>query len=257
MKKLLSLLVLSLALQACKDKTENVSEEKKISKQESAVREKPKPVVDSNKIVEIGDYNTYEKLPKLTFAEISESEFDSVQPENHFEKTKTEEKGNFIFVRTSVQTHKLKKYKDYGGKESWNGYALLGYYPTLKLFALTTNWTADNFGFGIFFLLDETTDFQYKIESFGDGSVQLPILSTNSKYLVYYDNPAYDGKTCDIGVLKIGDKSSPKNYLKEFASFHSDDFEIEEIKWKTDDCFYIKTSQEDKTKFKYFQTKFK
>lgn len=257
MKKLLTLIILALALQSCKDKTENVSGKKKITKQESSVPEAPKIITDSSKIVKIGYYDTYEKLPKLAFTEILESEFNMLQPENHFEEIKAEEKEDFIFVRTSVQTHKFKKYRDYGGEESWSGYELLGYYSALDMFALTKAWTADSFGFGELFLLDKTTDFQYKIESFGDGEVRLPLLSGNGKYLVYYDNPAYDGTTSDIGVLKIGSKSSPKNYLKEFASFHSDDFEIEGMKWKSYDCFYIKTSAEDKTKFKYFQTKLK
>lgn len=199
---------------------------------------------DTTKIVELGYNDTYDKLPKLTFDQISEAEFNSFHSKNFIQKLKIEEKDNSFFIQTSIQKHTFKKYTDYGGDESWSGYEFLGYYPALKLYALTKNATSEHIGFGELFLLDSINDYQYNIISFGDGSVELPIPSNNYKYLVYYYNSVYKHKNCDIGVLKINDKLKPQNYLTEFSSFHSDEFKIEKIVWKSDHSFYVKGYEE-------------
>ena len=201
-------------------------------------------IADTTKIIEIGYNDTYDRLPKLTFDQISETEFNSFHSKNFIQKLKIEEKENSIFIQTAIQKHKFKKYMDYGEDESWSGYEFLGYYPALNLFALTKNATSESLGFGELFLLDSINDYQYNIISFGDGSVELPIPSNNYKYLVYYYNSAYGHKNCDIGVLKINDKSRPQNYLTEFSSFHSDEFKIEKIVWKSDHSFYVKGYEE-------------
>lgn len=217
---------------------------------------------DSVRKVDIGYAEKYEKLPKLTFETISEGEFLSLHPTEPMQTFKPVQNGNFFYIQTALKKHKFKKYKDYGGTESWSGFEFLGYYSTSKLFAIRENSTSESLGFGQLFLLDSLNDYEYNIISFGDGAVELPIPSTNDKYFVYFYNSVYEHKNSDIGVLKINDKSNPKTYLKEYASYKSVDFAIEKIVWKTDNSFFVKGYEEiyenEKwiKKYKYYKTEF-
>lgn len=231
----------------------------RISKTDS-ITDKPISKKDGAKIIEIGYHEKYEKLPKLIFYTISEKEFLSVKQKKYVHYIKPKHDKGFIYVQTAVRNHKFRKYKDYGGEESWSGFQYLGYYPDSKLFAITENTSSEGLGFGYLFLLDSLNDFQYNIISFGDGSVELPVPSINNKYFVYFYNSVYEHKNCDIGILKINDKSNPKNYLTEYASYNSEDFAIEQIVWKTDNIFYVKGYEEVYEnenwvkKYKYFKT---
>jgi hypothetical protein len=219
---------------------------------------------DSIKKIDLGYGDKYEKLPKLTFEITFEKEFLSLEESTAYIQTfRLPQKGNLFYIQTAFKKHPFKKYSDYGGKESWSGYEFLGYYPAAKLFAITENSTSENLGFGQLFLLDSLSDYSYNIISFGDGSVELPIPSINNKYFVYFYNSVYKHKNCDIGVLKINDKSNPKTYLSEYASYNSTDFAIEKIIWKSDNSFYVKGYQEKYEnekwvkEFKYYKTAFK
>lgn len=211
----------------------------------------------------VGYYDNYEKLPKLLFDSISEAEFNQLKTTKFLSKPKTKQKGNEFYIETAIRTHTFKKYKDYGEPKNWCGYELLGYYPALKLFALTENSTAEHMGFGELFLLDSTTDYQYTIVSIGDGSVETPIPSPNNKYFVYYDNTMYEHKDSEIRILKINTKTNPEKYLIEYASYSSNYFAVEQIIWKSDQCFYVKGYEEiyDGSEwikeYKYYSTKFK
>lgn len=217
----------------------------------------------SPKIVSVGYYDRYEKLPKLRFDIITENEFAKYKINiRKIQAVKTNRKGDYFFIKTKHQTHRFKIYKDYGGTESWSGSEFLGYYPTLKLYAITSNSTAEHLGFGSLMLLDSLTDYTYNIISFGDESVQLPVPSPNNKYLVYFSNAMYQHKNTDIGILKINNKSKPTTYLKEYASYHSNDFAIETIIWINDNSFMVKGYEEIYVKekwikkYKYYKTSF-
>lgn len=218
---------------------------------------------DSINSVSIGYYDTYEKLLKLTFEIITEDEFLSVKSKVNISDFIPEQNHSYFYIQTTEKKHKYKKYIDGGNDKGWNGYVFLGYNPALKNYILTENSTAEGIGFGGLFLLDSVTNFTYNIVSFGDSSVESPISSPNNKYLVYYDNSVYEHKNCDIGVLKINDKSNPKKYLTEYASYHSDEFAIEKMIWKSDTSFYIKGYQENYEnekwvkKYTYYKTTLK
>lgn len=220
-------------------------------------------IVENDKIIEIGYVETFDKLPKLVFDSISEIDFNKIKSNKFIEKYKAEEKGNFFFIKTESKIYQFKKYQNYGGEDSWNGNELFGYYPSLNLFAISKNSTSEGLGFGELFLLDKTNDYQYKIVSFGDGSVELPIPSPNNKFMVYYYNGVYQHKNCDIGLLKINRKSEPKKYFSEYSSYQSNDFAIEKIIWKSDNCFYVKGYEEIYEnenwikKYKFYMTEFK
>ncbi len=195
-----------------------------------------------NKNIEIGYVQTYDSLPELQFDTISESEFKRYKNKRVLIKPQIKEKGNYFFIPTKEQKHAFKKYDDYG--EGHAGFEFVGYYPKLKLFALTENSSSEGLEFGQLFLLDSITDYRYSIISFGDANVTDPIPSPGNKYMVYYYNSVYEHKNCDIGILKINSKSVPESYLKEYASYHSDEFAVEELIWVSDNSFYIKGYEE-------------
>jgi hypothetical protein len=221
------------------------------------------PPKDAGETMKLGYMDTYDRLPKLQFDTISESEFNNKRDKFTLLKPALKSKGNYFFISTNEQQHKFKKYNDYGDDKGYNGYEYVGYYPKLKLFALTENSSSEGLGFGELFLLDSITDYKYKIISFGDGSVTPPIPSPNNKYLVYYDNSVYEQKNCDIGILKINSKTSPENFLKEYAYHHSDQFAIEQLIWVTDNTIFVKGYEEVREndewvkKFRYYKATFK
>jgi len=196
------------------------------------------------KTIRVGYYDQYENLPKLKFEILSEKEFSTYRFENKISYTPPQEKGQYYFIPTQVRKHKFKQYANYGEDEGFSGFEFVGYYPDLKLFALTENSTSESLGFGELFLLDSLTDYRYSIISFGDASVTTPILSPSNEYLVYYDNSVYEHHNCNIGILKINDKSTPEKYLSEFASYYSEEFAIEQLIWIADDVFVVKGYEE-------------
>lgn len=133
----------------------------------------------------------------------------------------------------------------------------------MKLIAITENSTAESLNFGELILLDSLNDYQYTIISIGDGAIELPIPSTSNNYFVYFYNSVYEHKNCSIRILRVNDKSNPKNYLSEYASYESNDFAIEKIVWKSDNSFYVKGYEEVNENgnwvknIKYYKTEFK
>lgn len=218
---------------------------------------------DSDRIIDIGYYEKYKTLPQLTFDLIDEKEFLACEYKTSLQSYKPKENDDFFYIQTALKKHTFEKYKNYGGEKSWSGYQLLGYYPSLSLYAITQNSTAESFGFGQLVLLDSLTDYQYNIISFGDGSVELPLPSVQNKYLVYYYNSVYEHKNGCIGVLKVNDQSNPKNYLTEYASYESSEFAIEKIVWQSDTSFLVKGFEEIYEndawvkKFTYYKTELK
>jgi hypothetical protein len=215
-----------------------------------------------NKHVVLGYVDTYEKLPKLVFSQITQAEYETYTAKFSFSENSTEPKGNFLYVETDVKKHKFKKYKDYGAQKGHAGTELLGYYTALNMYAISESSTAEGLGFSELVLLDKKTDYFYHIISIGDGRVQLPIPSKNNQYLVYFYNAAYQHKNSDICVLKVGDKANPKTYLQEYASYHSDAFAVEDIIWIDDNSFVVKGYQKMqnegwKKKYQFYKTVFK
>jgi hypothetical protein len=208
---------------------------------------KIKSDVGSNKKdrhIVLGYSDTYQKLPKLVLNTITEAEYKKHTANFLFSENTTEPEGNFLYLETDLKKHKFKKYKDYGAQRGYAGAALLGYYTGLNMYAISESSTAEGLGFSELVLLDKKTDYFYHLVSIGDGRVQLPIPSKNHKYLVYFDNAAYQPKNSDICVLKVGDKANPKTYLQEHASYHSDAFAIEDIIWIDDNRFVVKAYEQ-------------
>lgn len=268
MRFILSSLFVTLVLSSCNGnpgKDPEKSKQPDLTPKKEIRESKPDSVKPTGKTIAVGYYDNYEKVPKLVFDSISESEFNQLKARKYLTKIQPEKKGNEFQIQTAVRKHSFKKYKDYGEPENWSGYELKGYYPKLKLYALTENSTAEHLGFGELFLVDSITDYRYAISSFGDGSVETPIPSVNGKYLVYYYNEVYENGVADIGILKVNDKTKPDSYLKEHAIYHASDFGVEEIRWKSDHTFYVKAFREIRDEatgewvrtYGYYKTSFK
>lgn len=190
--------------------------------------------------IEVGVEEKYEKSKQLSFQQITEKEYLSVSSEAYLNEAKLEEDKDFFYIATPTKKVKFKHYRDYGGKESWSGFNCKGYYPKLKLYAITESFSSSNLGFGRFYLFDNVNNYYYKINSIGDGEVASPIPSINNKFWVYFYNDIYDESPSEIRVLKVNDNYKPLNYLGEYASGKSN-FSVEKIKWKNDYVFFIKS----------------
>lgn len=180
---------------------------------------------------------------KMSFTKISEQEYKkhSSQPFLTFPKI-TKTKKEF-----SIPTH-VKKYRfkpeEHTAEKGTNGWSFLGYYPTLKLFAVSETSTSESLNFSELFLIDSVTSYVYQLPSFYDGHGNMPIPSINQKRLIYYDNATYLHKNSDMLIVKIGDKTNPKTYLTATHYHHSDDFRIDEIHWLNDAIFVLKGYEE-------------
>lgn len=197
-------------------------------------------LAQTKKEITVGYIETYEKLPKIVFTSSSLAEYDKYLNTKYIVKPKLKTSKTHHIINSKGKQFNLKKYKGYGGEESYSGYVFLGYYPKLKMFALTENSTAEHLGFGNLVLIDSLTSYQYAIVSIGDGAVETPIPSPKGKYLIYYYNWPYEDNSCFIGLMKIGNRKKPQKVLTEEAGFDTKKWVVENIKWIDDKTFLIK-----------------
>lgn len=193
----------------------------------------------SKKEILVGYAETYEKLPKLAFTSSTLAEYDRCPDRTYIVKPKLKASKTHHVINTKGKQFNLKKYKNYGN-EGFSGYELLGYYPQLKMYAVTDNLTSEHLGFGTFVLIDSLTHYQYAIVSIGDGAVETPVPSVKGKHLIYFYNWPYEDNSCFIGLLKVNDRKNPIKMLIEKASFDTKEWAVEAIKWLNDDTFFIK-----------------
>lgn len=190
--------------------------------------------------VVVGYLETYEKLPKLSFATSSFEEYDQCPVIAHRIKPKLKASKTHHIIPTKGKQFRFRKYKDYGGNDGFSGYDFLGFYPQLKMYVITENSTAEHLGFSSLELIDSLTSYQYHLVSIGDGAVEAPVPSLQGKYLVYFYNWPYEDNSCFIGLLKVNQRSKPDIMLVEKASFDTKKWAVESIKWLDDKTFYVK-----------------
>ncbi|TDG36396.1 hypothetical protein EZJ43_07715 [Pedobacter changchengzhani] len=191
--------------------------------------------------IAIGYLENYEKLPKIKLEQTTEAEYNKYKISGKPDLLKIKETETHFTLPTKVKKIKLKKTN--GALNDFDGYEYLGYYPKLKMYAITDNSIADNLTFSTFVLIDSLTAQDYSIVSIGDGAVETPIQSINSNYLLYYYNRPYRGDGCFIGLLAINKNGRPQHRFKEKMSFNfeSKGFSVEGIKWVDDKSFIAKT----------------
>ncbi|MGV3460309.1 MAG: hypothetical protein ACO1N9_07640 [Flavobacterium sp.] len=220
----ISILFLSLILICCKSSYISLTEEK-------------------SAFIILGAKEKFKNLPELQFFPSTEIEFSKYITAKKADLTMLDSLP--IFEIPTVKKHfTYRPYKDYGGEDGWKGIEVNNYYPEIKMYAVTNNWTSDDFGFSELILIDSITSKIYKVASFGDGAVSPPIISPDSKFMAYYDNTMFEQKGCTIGILKINSKKSPAKYLEEYRFYETEEFAIEEIRWINDTSFIVKGYEE-------------
>lgn len=240
----LILTVCFFVLQSCKDKAkttanENSNRQQLISTNDSLKTENREKV----KTFEVGNYDIYEKLPKFKIDSTNESEFNQQKRIVNFDTDKIDRKQGFFYIQTSKGKLKFKEIdENRQGNAGYIGSEYLGFDKKMKLFSVENQWISDDLGFAEIVLIDSISNFKYKIISLGDWSVSLPKISTNKKFMVYFQNPEYESETLSIAVLKINNENRNDKFLTEYKScFIDNGLSIEEIRWKDDNTFFLKT----------------
>ena len=229
--KYLTIPLLLVTMYSCNDKHTTKIESKIIESQDS------KKVGDS---IEIGYYDSFEKLPKFNLEAASEDDFKKLKSATTFIKDKIENDKQNFYLQIAGKKVKFKNYET-NSENDFDGSEYLGYNSTFDLFAVQNNTVSDNLGFADIDLINKTTGFKYKIISLSDWCGSVPLASPNNQFLVYFQDPEYESQNLSIVVLKVNDKNNPKTFLKEYAScFTENGFSIEEIRWRDDHNFVIK-----------------
>ncbi|WP_281322098.1 hypothetical protein [Flavobacterium aestivum] len=239
------LIFVLLLIVSCKEskkaETSLVQQNKRPNTKENVSINKEEKLKSDSKIVEIGYQEKLDGLPHFELDSIDEAEYDRIPLSNSFKKNKIESNKDFFYIQGAKQKYEFKKYRDYKGDEGWSGFQYFGHCASLNLVAIQELSTADHLGFSEMKLLDASNDFQYKIISLGDSSVSVPELSPDGKYIVYFQNPEYESGDLSIVILEVSDKIDPTKFLTEYKScFSKKGDSIEEIKWKSNNVFYIK-----------------
>jgi len=208
----------------------------------------------------LGFAEQYDSLPKLHFAVVSQDEYNKLPQNRHWTLPQPERYKEYFFINTTAGKQKFKRYKDDGMGKGWNGDELLGYSPLLNLYAICSNSTAEGIGFSTLFLLDGRNGFQYHIVSWGDWHVSIPVPSVNNRFFAYYTNTEYKHKNTDLCILSFHPAAEKGKAFKPFASLHSDEFAIEDMRWVDDTTLYIKgyeeiyENQQWVKKYQYYKT---
>lgn len=210
-----------------------------------------KEIVDVKdlKHFEVGFEEKFETLPLLDFTEITKNEYDNLKSIAHpiTSLPLPSRNGNYI-LEINDKILQLKKLSN-TLKEGETQYDYLGFYPSLHMYAFSTNSIADYLGFSELNLINATNPSVCSIVSPGDNKVENPVVSPNTKYLAYCYNDMYDKNKSFLGILKI---NSDKTFT-EYRSFSSDNFNTKDVVWFGDDYIGIKVTDDDSKTFKYYK----
>lgn len=216
-------------------------------------------VAQLGKSNDVGYIAKFAKLPKIKLAQSSATEYNLCKTANGPVKIKIQQSDTHFVLPAKNRKISLKKTNQ--EQNDFNGYEYLGYYPALKLYAITENSMSDNLGFGTLGLVDSLNASYYTIISIGDGAVGAPILAPDARYLIYYYNRLYDGDSCFIGLLQVNRKGKASQLLSEKISFDTDSFAVEGIRWLNGKTFIIKAYRTNRSDnkpgkiFSYYKAK--
>lgn len=200
----------------------------------------------------LGYPEKYQLYQKLSFEEITKEEYEKSkyienQLFNHFGKKNANENFELETKNHIIQLNSVKKI---GGNNIKFWYEYLEFYPSLNMYAFASNSESEGINYSDFELLNKENSKLYKIISIGDGRIENPIISTQTSYLAYYYNQEYEENMSFIGIIK----THKNGVLKEYKSYNSDSFKINQIKWKNDNVLLIKASSDNGVTFKYYKS---
>ncbi|OWP82648.1 hypothetical protein BWK59_14755, partial [Flavobacterium davisii] len=172
----------------------------------------------------VGYYDNFEKVKKITFQEVEESEYLKLETQKTIEKNE-----DLIIDKKGITIKGTNLVSEIGLKNSKNKeFEYLGYYPSLNLYALSENSTSEGLSFSDFIYLNLKDKKLTKIvSSNSDSKIEDPVISIKNNFLAYYCNTLYETNNSFLGVLKI----EGNNKLTEFAYFETEEYKIQDIKW--------------------------
>lgn len=240
MKQLKLLLLLLFSFVTCQKKIDNSN---------------TKTVIDITNIKHniVGFSDKYDTLSNLNFQEINKKEFDKLKKGNDFfVQTPISKKGinSFLEINNKILQLRGKNEKKTNREDGEIWYSYLGFYPSLNMYAVSSNSMNEGLDFSDFELINKSNGKIFKIISPNDDKINNPVPSDHAKYLAYFSNQTYNDNNSFVGILKI---DSNKN-LKEYKSFISESFKIHEIDWSGDNWIFIKTSSDNGKTFKYYKS---
>ncbi len=200
-----------------------------------------------------GFQDKYDLNPPLTLKETTESEFKKYDKQNHsiINATPKMNRDNF-YLETNHKILQFKKENDNSTnrKEDENRYEYLGFYPSLNMYAVSSNTVSEGLGFSNFELINKASGKISKIMSPGDDRIDQIFISPNNSHIAYFYNQIYDENNSFIGVLE---SNADKDYFKESRSFMSDQFNIHQLVWAGKNTILVKVTSDNARSFKYYK----
>ena len=252
------LLILIIVLFSCKDKDQKITinETSSIAKKDTFFIENnqsvSKNMIDFEKSEKesVGFQDKYDSLPKLKISHIFEDKYLTFNGnESLMKKSSIEEDKKYFYLGIGNETFRFKK-EEQSNNQNRDGqfwYDYIGFYPSINMYAFSSNSVSESLGFSDFELINKKNGKIYEIVSPGDDRIENPILSDH--YMAYYYNNLYENG-CFLGVLTIDTKGN----FKEYRSFQSDNFKINEIKWNDENSILLKISSDNDKTFEYYET---
>ncbi|MGV0964670.1 hypothetical protein [Empedobacter falsenii] len=243
MKQLILILLLSISFASCQEKS---------TKENNESTSKILINVEKLKKASVGFQDKYDSLPKLEINQIGKDKYLTFnRHESVVTKSSIKEDKKYYYLGIDNETFQFRK-EEQSNKQSRDGqfwYDYIGFYPSINMYAFSSNSVNESSGFSDFELINKKNGKIYQIVSPGDDRIENPILSVHNNYLAYYHNNAYENG-CFIGILTIDTKGN----FKEYRSFQSDNFKINEIKWNNENSILLKISSDNDKTFDYYKT---
>ncbi len=242
MKQLVLILLLSISFASCQEKS---------TKEHNESTSKILINVEKLEKESVGFQDIYDSLPKLDINQIDENKYFTLNSDkNAMTKLSIKEDKKYYYLEIDNETFQFRK-EEQLNRQNRDGqfwYNYIGFYPSINMYAFSSNSVSESLGFSDFELINKKNRKIYQIVSPGDDRIENPILSVHNNYLAYYHNNVYENG-CFVGILTIDTKGN----FKEYRSFQSDNFKINEIKWNNENSILLKISSDNDKTFDYYK----
>ena len=242
MKQLVLILLLSISFASCQEKS---------TKEHNESTSKILINVEKLEKESVGFQDIYDSLPKLDINQIDENKYFTLNSDkNAMTKLSIKEDKKYYYLEIDNETFQFRK-EEQLNRQNRDGqfwYNYIGFYPSINMYAFSSNSVSESLGFSDFELINKKNGKIYQIVSPGDDRIENPILSVHNNYLAYYHNNVYENG-CFVRILTIDTKGN----FKEYRSFQSDNFKINEIKWNNENSILLKISSDNDKTFDYYK----
>jgi hypothetical protein len=199
----------------------------------------------------LGDEASFDKLPKLIFENIGESEYLTYKQNaqkngmdtNPSHLVSTDSSFTFYTSKAKLVYKKHNKFMPYGDVSTIE---YKGFINNLNAYFFNETTIGADFEIGKSFLIDKMDNIRYDLISRFDGAATAPAVSANKKYFFYYENGIMTGSADTeennsfIGVIKISENGRP---YQELSSFTTTKWNIEDGVWVNNNAIALKLNQ--------------